>query len=131
MDLLTADWPSTPSGALGESCRGAQRGALIPAPAGPSIVTEQRATLGLRVCTRLACSRAFEPRRSGGRPQEFCAALCRRRFNDEARRQARGRLKKAGDAGAASAGMGLGDGYSHGKENGSGDPSAPCDGVPG
>ena len=94
MDLLTADWPSTPSGALGESCRGAQRGALIPAPAGVSNVTEQRATLGLRVCTRPGCSRAFEPRGSGGRPQEFCTAVCRRRFNDEARRQARARLKK-------------------------------------
>jgi len=79
--------------AVHEKRRGAQGGALIPAPAGPSNVPEQRATLGLRVCTRLACSRAFEPRRSGGRPQEFYAAFCRRRFNDEARRQARARWR--------------------------------------
>ena len=88
--------PATPShrGAVGESCRDAQGGALIPAPACPSNVAEQRATLGLRVCTRPGCSRAFEPRGSGGRPQEFCTAVCRRRFNDETRRDMRVRAKK-------------------------------------
>jgi hypothetical protein len=48
----------------------------------------------LRVCTRPGCSRAFEPRGSGGRPQEFCTAVCRRRFNDETRRDMRVRAKK-------------------------------------
>ena len=41
-----------------------------------------------------------------------------------------GRPEEAGETGAVSAGMSLGDGCSHGKENGSDDPSAPCDGAP-
>jgi hypothetical protein len=65
----------------------------IPPPGGSSSAVEQRATLGLSVCSRLGCGRVFQPRRSGGRRQEFCTPRCRRLFNDQSRRQARLRAK--------------------------------------
>jgi hypothetical protein len=55
---------------------------------------KQRATLEARMCSRPGCGRAFQPRLSGGRPQEFCTPECRLRFNDESRRQGRRRAKK-------------------------------------
>ena len=44
---------------------------LIPVAAGSGSPVEQRATLGPRVCSRPGCGRAFQPRRSGGRPPEL------------------------------------------------------------
>jgi hypothetical protein len=57
-------------------------------------VSEQRATLGQGLCSRPGCGRVFEPRRSGGSPQEFCSPACRQRFNDESRRATRARAKR-------------------------------------
>lgn len=55
---------------------------------------EQRATLRPRVCSRPRCGRAFQPRLTGGHPQEFCSPGCRFQFTNECRRAARARAKR-------------------------------------
>jgi hypothetical protein len=61
----------------------------IPPPAGAGSPVAQRAALGQGVCTRSACRRPFQQRRSGGIPQRFCTARCRRLADAEFRRAAR------------------------------------------
>jgi len=60
----------------------------------PRRATEQRAELGQGVCSRPACRRPFQPRRSGGRAQAFCTPRCRREFENESRRAARAQAKR-------------------------------------
>lgn len=64
------------------------------ATTGPRSPAKQRAPLGPCPCGRPGCGRAFQPRRTGGRPQEFCSSACRRRFDGEIRRAARARARR-------------------------------------